>query len=232
MTQTDRPVPGRHNMYHAVHRGLRLGHAQLLPRIGATDFADMAETRALAADLRAFLALAHCHLQGEEAVIHPEIEARDPGATRHAHEGHDDHERAFGELSALLDTLLAADPDARPALGDTLYRRYARFAAEDLLHMEGEENGLLGTMHRLFGDDELRAIELRIIAGIDDAKMAGYLRLIVPALNPAERAGMLSAMQAAMPPAAFQGVLAAVLPVLSPRDAARLQAALARPAAA
>lgn len=232
MTTTDRPVPGRYNMYHAIHRGLRFGHATLLPRIGATDFADAAETRALADDLRGFLALARAHLDGEESVIHPEIEARDPGATRHAHEGHDDHERAFDELAGLIDTLLSAGPAARPALGDALYRRYARFAADDLHHMEGEETQLLGAMHRLFSDDELRAIEQRIVAGADPGKMAGFLRLIVPALNPAERVAMLQAMQAAMPPSAFAGVLAAVLPALAAADAARLQSALARPAAA
>jgi hypothetical protein len=160
-------------MYHAIHRGLRYGHAQLLPRIGATDFADAAAVRALAADLRGFLALAEGHLHSEETVIHPEIEAREPGATRHAHEGHDEHERAFGELAGLLDRIDTAAPADRPALGDALDHLCARFAAADLVHMEGWETGLLGAMHRLFGDDELRAIEGRIVAGSDPAKMTG-----------------------------------------------------------
>lgn len=229
----DRPVPGRHDMYRAIHRGLRYGHARNLTRIGATDFGDAAETRALAADLRAYLALAEGHLGTEEDIIHPEIEAREPGATEEAHDGHDEHERAFGELASLLDRLDAADGPARQRLGDALYRRYARFVADDLLHMEGEETRLLGAMHRLFSDAELQAIEGRIVSGADPAKMTGYLRLIVPALSPAERAGMLGAMRAAMPPAAFAGVMdAAVRPALTPAALAALEAALAGPAAA
>ena len=216
-----RPVPGRPNIYHGIHKGLRLGHARLLERIGATDFADAEAAAATVAAVREFLTLAHGHLETEETIIHPAIEARDPAATAHAHEGHEDHERAFDDLEALLRNV--GSPDA----GRALYLRYARFAAADLLHMEGEETELLGILHRLFTDDEIRAIEGRIVGAIDPAKMMGYLRLIVPALNPVERIGMLTGMRDAMPPSAFAAIMeGAVRAALSPAEAAAVEAGL------
>jgi len=232
-TKDDRPVPGRHNMYHAIHRGLRLGHARLLERIGATDFADPTAAAATVAAVREFLALARGHLDSEETFIHPAVEARDPSATAHAHEGHEDHERAFDELAGLLDAIAAAPDAGRTAAGQALYARYARFAADDLHHMDGEETVLLGAMHRLFSDDELRGIEGRIVSAADPAKMMGYLRLIVPAISPPERLGMLAAMRAAMPAAAFAAVMdGAVHATLAPEEAAAIAMALAQPAAA
>lgn len=93
--------------------------------------------------------------------------------------------------------------------------------------MEGEETGLLGTLQRLFTDDQLRAIEGGIIAANPPARMIGYLALMIPALSHQERLGMLTGMRAAMPSEAFSGIMeAAVRPNLDPADTARLEAAL------
>lgn len=224
---TDHPVPGRHNLYDAIHRGLRLGHARLMASLGATDFADPAETDAALADLRAFLALARGHLESEETVIHPAIEQAEPGATSDAHEGHEEHDQSFAELADICDRLERAAPAARAALGRALYRRFCRFAAADIVHMDGEEQELLGRMHRLFTDEQLQRLEGVIVGRITPDKMTGYLRLILPALSAPERAGMMAAMRAAMPPVAFQAVMAdAARASLTTADYARLDAAL------
>ena len=224
------PVPGRHDMYHVIHKGLRYGHARLIQRLGSADHADPADSAAALAELRAFLALGEGHLDGEEREIHPAVEARAPGASAHAHEGHDDHERAFAELAALAAALDGAAGADRIALGRDLYRRFGLFAAADLAHMHEEETALLGTMHRLFTDDELAAIEARIVGRIDPAKMTGYMRLIVPALTPAERAGMLGGLRAVMPPEAFAALWdGAVRPTLPPGALAALAAQLRMP---
>lgn len=221
------PAAGRHNMYDAIHRGLRLGHARMLERLGATDFADDAERAAMLADLRAFLHLAQGHLESEESVIHPAVEAAEPGAADIAHEGHAEHETAFADLSRLAEAVEDAAPDLRVRAGRALYHRYALFVAADLEHMHGEETALLGCMHRLFSDDRLGQIEAAIVAKIAPAAMTGYLRLIVPALSAPERLGMLGALRAAMPAAVFHGVMTdAVRPSLDTAAFARLAAAL------
>lgn len=221
------PAAGRHNMYDAIHRGLRLGHARMLERLGATDFADDEERAALLADLRAFLQLAQGHLDSEESVIHPAVEAAEPGASESAHAGHEGHETAFADLARLAEAAEDATPDLRVRAGRALYHRYALFVAADLEHMHEEETGLLGRMHRLFSDARLGEIEGAIVAKIAPAAMTGYLRLIIPAISAPERVSMLGAMRDAMPPPVFHGLMAdAVRPALNAAAFARLMTAL------
>jgi len=93
--------------------------------------------------------------------------------------------------------------------------------------MDDEEQDLLGAMHRLFTDDELRGVEGAVVGKIDPGRMMGYLTLIVPALNRPERVAMLSGMRAAVPPEAFAAVMEhAVRGALAPADAAAVETAL------
>jgi hypothetical protein len=233
MNQKSDPVPERHNMYYAIHRGLRLGHSRMIERLGATHFADPTEAGAAVAELRAFLALGRRHLESEESEIHPEIEAREPGASAHASEGHDEHEAAFEDLEALANAVERSTGAAATQAGAALYRRYCLFAAADFLHMDGEETDLLGTMHRLFTDAELQGIEGRIVAKADPGKMMGYLSLIIPALSRPERIGMLSGMRAALPGEVFAAVMeGAVRASLPAAEVAAIEAALTEPVAA
>lgn len=221
------PVEGRHDMYNAIHRGLRLGHARQIAQLSATDFEDPDACAAALDDLRTFLDLAQGHLHSEDTTIHPAVAARDPRAIDTAEQGHEQHEAAFHEIEALARAVEDAPPGRRSAAGARLYRRVVRFAADDFLHMEAEETGLLGAMHRLFDDDELRAVEGALIAAIPPARMTGYLRLIVAALSHRERLGMLVGMRAAMPHTVFAQLLTeAIRPALDPGDWARLDAAL------
>lgn len=221
------PVEGRHDIYNAIHRGLRLGHARMIERLSATDYDDPEASAATLADLRTFLDLAQGHLHSEDSKIHPAVAERDPRAIEQAEQGHEQHEAAFHEIEALARAVEDAAPGRRAAAAARLYRRVVRFAADDFLHMEVEESALLGAMHRLFDDDELRAVEGALVAAIPPARMTGYLRLIVAALSHPERLGMLTAMRTAMPYTVFaQIVTEAVRPALDPADWARLDAGL------
>lgn len=228
----NRPGPSRHNMYHAVHKGIRQAHCRLLSSLGTTDFTDDNHVTHVLADLRGFLVLGQSHLASEEKEIHTAIEERSPGATSHAHDDHEDHEKAFAELETLARAVEDAPRAERHSAGNALYRRYALFAAADLEHMHSEETELLATMQRLFSDDELRMIEGRIVAAFPPARMMGFLRMIMPALNPPERLGMLTAMKAGMPPAVFDSIMAdAVRPSLAAGDYRHLEQSLMRQAA-
>lgn len=217
------PVPGRHDLYRAVHRGLRLGHCRVLTRLATTDFLEPDEARAAVSALRGYLDLAAGHLDSEETKIHPAVAARDPAALAEAEEDHADHARAFDELEALCRAIEDATPDQAPGIGERLYLRYARFLADDLHHMAEEETQLLGALHALFTDEELQGIEGSIVSALSWNRLCGYMGLIVGALCHRERVGMLSAMRASMPFEVFSALVAeAVRPALSPEDWARL----------
>lgn len=219
------PDEARHNFYHIIHKALRYGHCRMLSAIGANDFGNELATRVLLADLRQLIVLGRSHLEGENREIHTALEARRPGASAHAAEDHGHHEQSFAELESLIRAVEVAVPSRREVAGRALYRRYALFAADDMLHMSEEETDLLEALHQAFTDEELMAIEGRIVAAIPPEKMMAYARLMMPALSHPERVGLLSKMQKAMPEAAFSGLLAgAVKPSLDPEAYAAIVA--------
>lgn len=219
------PDETRHNFYLIIHKALRLGHCRILPAIGSHDFTEEGKTRDLLDELRRLIDLGRTHLNSENREIHAVLESRKPGASAHAADDHKHHEQAYAELESLIRAVEVAIPSRREFAGRALYRRYALFAADDMVHMNEEETDLLQVLHGLFTDAELVAMEDRIVAAIAPSKMAAYLRLMMPAMNHGERVAMLASMHKAMPPQVFEGVLAeAVKPSLS---ATEYQAAVA-----
>ena len=213
------PDETRYNIYLFIHKALRLGHCRMLAAIGANDFTNEAKTRALLDDLRALIGLGRSHLESENREIHTALEARVPGASAHAADDHGHHEQSFAELESLIRAVEVALPSRRDIAGHALYRRYALFAAADIEHMNEEETELLQALHKAFSDDELHAIEGRIVSAIPPAKMMAYSKLMIPALNHHERIGLLGKMQKAMPEPAFNALLAnAVEPSLTAED--------------
>ncbi len=200
----------RHDPYGAVHKGIRAAHMRCLVAIGATDATSEAQIGRLMAAIGEHLAMCGTHLQDENAVLHVALDARRPGATAHAAEDHDDHLRSFAELNALLSQLAIAAPDDRAPVLAALYRRFGRFVADDLLHMEHEEHVLLPDLQAAFTDEELRALEGRIVATIPPEHMVLFLDAMLEAMPVADGTAMLDAMRAGMPPAACAALMQAV----------------------
>ncbi len=203
-------LANRHDPYGAVHKGIRAAHLRCLVAIGSADAANDAAIRHLVAELTDHLAMCNTHLADENSVLHTALEARRPGASAHATEDHDDHIQSFRELNGLLDRLASAPREQRPAIIAALYRRFGRFVADDLLHMEHEEHVLLPELQSAFSDSELQELEGRIVATISPEHMVLFMDAILSALPPADSAAMLEAMKSAMPPASFAALMRAV----------------------
>lgn len=218
----------RYNLYSMPHKALRRAQMQLLGRLGALDADNKAGIAVIVADMRMLNAAGRGHLEHENIHIHQVIEAHVVGATEQLAEEHEEHERDFDELDALLDEIEAAPPARLAGLLRALYLRYSLFIAADLQHMVEEETETLSLLHQLFGDAELRAIEQRIVSSIDPDTMMAFLRLMIPAMNHGERVEMLGGMKAAMPAPVFAAVCEAnVKPYLDASDWTKLERSLA-----
>lgn len=216
--------PPRVDLYAAVHKALRLFMGDTLARVGRLDPDDAGELSATLAQVEALLAQCRSHVDKENRYVHTAIEARRAGASGDIAAEHAEHLEAIAGLEAEVIALRAL-PTAAGAF--RLYRRLARFVADNLVHMDVEETVLNAALWADHTDAELTAVEHRILASIDPAEMARVLRWMVPALSPAERAGMLSAM----PPAARDGALSVARPHLDDRAWAKLTRALGLPPA-
>lgn len=217
----------RHDLYGTIHRALRKAETDLLTRLGALDAGDAAAVTAIVADFRRLLVLARFHLIDENEHIHTALEAVRPGATDEFAHDHEDHERSFEEIEAILAKIEAASGSERRNLVRALYLRYTRFVADDFAHMLEEETELQPLLQSVFSDAELAAIEGRIIASIPPDVMLDFIRIMVPAIDPDARQEMLTGMMHGMPAEAFHMVLAtAVKPVLADTDWRRLDTGL------
>ncbi|MDD3446677.1 MAG: hypothetical protein PHS60_14810 [Zavarzinia sp.] len=223
----DTDLAGRYDIYGPIHKGLRLGLARLLTRLGATDFADPATVTALLGDLRAHLALGRAHLTHEEEHIHRALDTRAAGACARLEEQHGHHKLRFAELDGLIRVVEASAMAERAAAGHDLYLAFSAFVAEDLAHMHEEETATRAQLCAAFTDAELQGIEFGIISSLTPDENIAYMRLMLPAMTPVERLGLLSGMKAGAPAEAFAAVIElAAKPTLPANDFANLAAGL------
>lgn len=200
----------KEDLYYAVHKGLRLANARMLIALGQLDASDETAVAQTMKSLKDLVELGKSHLLHENAKIHTAIEARVPGATDHAEDDHDDHERAFYELKRMAEDVLKTGTD-RAARLRRLYQRFALFFADDLIHMNEEETVLQPLMEAHFSNDELAGIRQQIVSAIPPEKMQLYSRVMLPAASRPERIAMLTGMKAGMPEGVFGPYMNAVL---------------------
>lgn len=212
----------RWDIYGPVHKGLRLGHMDLMVRLGRAAF-EAPETQLLA-ELSAHLANAQLHIAHEESVIHPALEARVAGACAGLEAQHRHHRDSVAALATTIEAVKAAAPQARPAQGRALYLAFSAFVAEDLEHMRQEETTTWPLLCAHFTDEELAGLEMSIISTLAPEENIAFMRLMLPAMTGPERAGLLGAMRAGAPPEAYGAVIElAARPTLSAGDMAELE---------
>jgi hypothetical protein len=210
-----------HDIYAFIHKGLRAFMAHTLVRSGRLDVHDAAEVAEVSEELRALLTICRHHLDNENTYVHRAIAERQPGACdRIAHE-HVEHEAAIAALEGMIDAL----PGDAAALR-RLYLRLSVFVAENFEHMQREETQMNAALWATHSDQEIMAIEQRIIASHQPQEMQLALRWMLPHLSPEERSAMLSGMRANAPAEAFAGVLGLIRPLLGGRDWRKLSQAL------
>lgn len=229
LLETIPPLGGRYDLYGNVHKGLRRTQCLLLSRLGANDFDDAAATDKLIGDLRRLLALAAAHVRHEDTEIHAALNRRGI-ATDTVDEQHEEHHAAFKVLEDRIAAVEAARGARRVEAGRALYLAFAAYIADDFAHMHEEETVTAPLLWQHFSDEELLAIEMRIIASLPPEENMAFTRMMLPAMNPEQRRVMVGGMIEALPREVFAAVLEfAIRPSLTEADfqALRLSVGLA-----
>jgi hypothetical protein len=221
------PGAGRYDPYLMIHKGIRALVTDALVRAGRMDAFDDDDTADVVARVRDLARLAESHAHHEERFIHPAMEARAPGSTRHVDEDHRTHRAALARLVDGCDAVERQAGAARAAAALELYRALALYVAKDLVHMHAEEtenNAVLWATHT---DAELVALTERLVAAIPPEQNAVFARWMASSSAPAERAQLLANARGRMPAPAFAGMLQGILSELRAKDRGKLEAALA-----
>ncbi|MBB4121094.1 hemerythrin domain-containing protein [Martelella radicis] len=208
-------LAGRYDLYGPVHKGLRRSQCNLLAALGSADFGNPETCERMLAEFRHLLSMAASHVVHEDSVIHAALNALSL-STGLVDEQHDEHRAAFDALEAMASTVEAAEGPARIAAGRALYLAFAAYIADDFAHMHEEETVVMPLLWQHFSDDELHAMEMKIVGSMPPEKNMAFTRVMVPAMSPAERSGMVGGMFQAMPRPVFDAVIEfAIRPVLS-----------------
>ncbi|WP_179958377.1 hemerythrin domain-containing protein [Chitinimonas arctica] len=217
----------RYDIYALIHKGLRAYLSHVLLEVGRTDWRDTANRTASIAAVRELLTVFRIHLTQEDRVIHPAMEARQPGSTRQAATDHMAHLHAIEQLQDVASTVDSANNYNLESAGEWLYRELAMFVSDNLEHMAVEESINNRVLWETHSDDEIIAMERAIVTATPPEHMLPMLRWTMPNLAPDERALMLGEMlRYGAPAEVFDGVLAMMRALLPPKDWSKLTVAL------
>ena len=218
---------GRYDLYLNIHRALRLYLTDTLNRFGRLDADDVEDRTAALGQLRDMLEICELHIEDENRFVHAALEARRPGSSARIAAEHVEHQQAIAALRADAARLERAPEGARQTIAVALYRRLALFVAENLEHMHVEETAHMQALWSDYADEELMAIEQRIVASIPPALMGRLLEWFMPALPHSERLAMLTGMRDHAPAPVFDGAAQIARQRLPEHDWRRLANALA-----
>lgn len=225
-TATPATTAPRLDLYVPIHKALRALMFDTLARIGRIDLDDAGDRGAALEQAELMLEQLESHLHHENEFVHAAIEARRPGAAQATADAHLDHVDTIAALRGEIAALRAAPAVGQALAASRLYRHLALFIAENLEHMHYEETANNAALWALYSDDELHAIQDRLVAHIDARILASALPWLAAAMTPAETLGLFADMQTKMPPEPFHAALLGVRDRLEPARFERLAAKL------
>jgi len=182
----------RLDLFLAVHKGIRAELFETTRLVARTDFSELAEAQIAAACVQRTFGFLEEHAHHEDETI---FAALKPYAPVLCAELDNEHSRIDGlmlEIVRLLERLESSAPAERAGLGRRIYALLGTFVAEYLRHMEREEGETNRRLWAHFSDEQLGALQGRIIAAFEPARLAQWMELILPELNATEREQLLA----------------------------------------
>ena len=170
----------RFDLYANVHKGVRAALTQAASLAVRTDFSNPTEAAEAARVARRLVFQLENHARHEDTHVMPLLARVAPEV--HA-DLQADHARTDGlqrELAELADRLHDAPAAQRIPLGRRLHDGLWRLAAEHLRHLDREESGAMRALWAHFTDEELAAVQGRIVATIPPDTLAEWSRHLAP----------------------------------------------------
>lgn len=203
------------DLFTPIHKAIRSMIYDVGGRLQSNDFADIAGSKPLLADLEheftsaissgCILCLLHEHASDEEREVFPSLEKHDSGLVRGLIEDHHALARRLRTITQMGREVLSRDNAAeRVQLGAKLNQEANDFFAAYLVHMNREEEKVVPMMREHFTDDQMRTMRSTIMRGMPPDRLASILRWMFPSLSLAELTEMLGGAKGSMPPEMFR----------------------------
>lgn len=217
---------GRHDIYAAIHKGLRMLMGDTLVLLGQADASDAASVERALARVVTLLDTCAAHLEHENDFVHAAIAARSTSWDGQTAEDHVHHVTHIRMLRTLVEAVETAPAGQRTAALTRLYRELALFVADNYTHMAVEESENNRLLWALYTDEEILGIEHALVASLSPEDAMASLRIMLLAATPADRAATLHGMRLHAPEPVFDATLDMIRPLLAPLDRQKLAFAL------
>jgi hypothetical protein len=209
------------NPFTFIHKSIRLLLAETLVELGCTDFTNRDSAQRALEMLDHAFEYCEQHLEHEERFVRPACAGR--LSLDVFDRGHPEQERMLAQLRMLMASLHQAESSHAQRLGAALCLQFSAFVAECLAHMAEEEQVLAPVMVQALSEDELGAMQGRIVQSMspDEATRGAYLMLI--AANRSERRILLEKLLLQAPRAQVLALVEQARPRLGQDEYTNLQ---------
>ncbi|HSB92514.1 MAG TPA: hemerythrin domain-containing protein [Flavitalea sp.] len=199
----------RYNSFNLIHKGLRALLFETGIQLMRTDFTDDTEGAKAIRAVRTAADLFNDHALHEDTHILPAVAQFDPSLQQEFEEEHEEDEELANKLSALCEQYIhALSTERRGEIGKQLLYTFYEFAAFNLYHMNKEEKKLNAALWENYSDQDIQAIQQKIVASISPEIMALDGKWMMRGINDAEAKGWLTQVRHNAPDPVFRQLLA------------------------
>jgi hypothetical protein len=170
-------------MFTPIHKGMRRLLFETAMAIARTDFGAPDEVAATEPVLFNCLRFLEDHAAHEDRHVFPVVARLAPDFAAAMAPEHPALERAAREIHWLWERLRPLAGPARVALGGDIQRRFLAYVADHLRHMDKEEREVNAILWAHLADTDLLAINGRIVADIEPARLREFGAVLAQALN-------------------------------------------------
>ena len=199
----------RYNSFYKIHKGLRALLYETGLELQRTDFTNDEEATAILQEITGVVDLFERHAYHEDNYIFSAIEQYEPSIVDAFEQEHvKDHE--LGEkLNSLLSmySTLKTD-DEKIYYGSAIRKHFVEFIAFNLEHMAKEEDIINNLLWRYFSDEEILALEHKIVANSSPENVAMVMKWMLRGLSNQEIIKMLKEVEKHAPEQVFQRLFA------------------------
>ncbi len=189
---------------------------ELGKQLQTTDFIDQRATEVMVSRLKQDLAAAssacvicllHQHAELEDDYVFPDVRKFEPGMVDTLLTEHREVVRRIAGVWKIADEVKAlTDREQRIEMGDKLNRTANDLFAFYLAHLNSEESTLVPALWKHFTDDQILAMQRRIIGSLTPERAVQWNSWLFPSLNINELTGMFMGLKKGAPAPVFQNM--------------------------
>lgn len=199
----------RYNSFYQVHKALRAMLYETAIELQRTDFNNNEEAMAVLSSITTIVNVFDKHAYNEDQYVFAAVTQYEPSIVDSFEQEHvKDH-----ELAVQLRTLINIYPtletdDEKNQLGSAMRKAFIDFMTFNLVHMAKEEDVINNLLWRYYTDDQIKAIERKIISNQTPESTAIVWKWMLHGLSNLEITNWLRAVEKNAPEVVFNNLFA------------------------